>query len=184
MQEENYLSIINEQAVEVGVAACDKETVFEHVARRLEQIGVLTSSEHFKKDLYERESQGPTGIGGGIAIPHGKSLAVKNTCISIVKLDEEDRLTGNCYINTLEAYLTSEKNVGKIAEKLFIHRNTLMYRLDKIVTLTGLDYDNLAEMEYVLLSIYVLRLVKKGHSGMPSFLPATRQWESFEERKD
>ena len=49
MQEENYLSIINEQAVEVGVAACDKETVFEHVARRLEQIGVLTSSEHFKR---------------------------------------------------------------------------------------------------------------------------------------
>jgi PTS system fructose-specific IIA component len=88
MQEENYLSIINEQAVEVGVAACDKETVFEHVARRLEQIGVLTSSEHFKKDLYERESQGPTGIGGGIAIPHGKSLAVKNTCISIVKLEQ------------------------------------------------------------------------------------------------
>ena len=59
-----------------------------------------------------------------------------------------------------------------------------MYRLDKIVTLTGLDYDNLAEMEYVLLSIYVLRLVQKGHSGMPSFLPATRQWESFEEKKD
>ena len=103
---------------------------------------------------------------------------------AVLKLDEEDRLTGNCYINTLEAYLTSEKNVGKIAEKLFIHRNTLMYRLDKIVTLTGLDYDNLAEMEYVLLSIYVLRLVRKGHSGMPSFLPATRQWESFEERKD
>ena len=103
---------------------------------------------------------------------------------AVLKLDEEDRQTGNCYINTLEAYLTSEKNVGKIAEKLFIHRNTLMYRLDKIVTLTGLDYDNLAEMEYVLLSIYVLRLVQKGHSGMPSFLPATRQWESFEEKKD
>ena len=59
-----------------------------------------------------------------------------------------------------------------------------MYRLDKIITLTGLDYDNLAEMEYVLLSIHVLRLVRKGHSGMPSFLPATRQWESFEEKKD
>lgn len=88
MEAVNYLSVINEQAVEVGVAAGDKETVFDYVSRRLEQLGVLTSSEHFKKDLYERESQGPTGIGNGIAIPHGKSAAVKNTCISIVKLEQ------------------------------------------------------------------------------------------------
>lgn len=103
---------------------------------------------------------------------------------AVLKLDEEDKLTGSCYINTLEAYLTSEKNIGKIAEKLFIHRNTLMYRLEKITIMTGLEYDNLAEMEHVLLSIHILRLMQKGNNGMPVSLPFGRQWENFEERKD
>ena len=35
-----------------------------------------------------RESQGKTGIGDGIAIPHGKSLAVKRNCISVLKLEQ------------------------------------------------------------------------------------------------
>lgn len=31
---------------------------------------------------------GKTGIGDGIAIPHGKSLAVKRNCISVLKLEQ------------------------------------------------------------------------------------------------
>ena len=50
--------------------------------------GSITSKEEFKQDLYIRESQGKTGIGDGIAIPHGKSLAVRRNCISVLKLEQ------------------------------------------------------------------------------------------------
>ncbi|GAB7386996.1 sugar diacid recognition domain-containing protein [Bacillaceae bacterium] len=40
---------------------------------------------------------------------------------------------------TLETFLACEQNVGLTAEKLHIHRNTLLYRLDKIKQLWGLD---------------------------------------------
>lgn len=83
----NYLSVINENAVRIGVAAADKEEAFQYIAKILYEDGTLTSVEDFKKDLYYRESLGSTGIGGGVAIPHGKSRAVKKSCIAIVKLE-------------------------------------------------------------------------------------------------
>ncbi|MFP7170732.1 CdaR family transcriptional regulator [Terribacillus halophilus] len=42
-------------------------------------------------------------------------------------------------IDTLEAYIREGGELNKIAESLFIHRNTLRYRLDKIAELTGKD---------------------------------------------
>lgn len=44
--------------------------------------GNLSDKESFKQKVIEREKLGTTGIGGCIAIPHGKSDAVKNTAIS------------------------------------------------------------------------------------------------------
>ena len=64
-----------------------KEEVFEYVCDLLLKDGSITSKEAFKQDLYIRESQGKTGIGDGIAIPHGKSAAVKRNCISVLKLE-------------------------------------------------------------------------------------------------
>ena len=82
----NLLEVINENAVAVNVKAQNKEEVFECVCDLLLKDGSITSKEEFKQDLYIRESQGKTGIGDGIAIPHGKSLAVKRNCISVLKL--------------------------------------------------------------------------------------------------
>jgi DNA-binding PucR family transcriptional regulator len=43
---------------------------------------------------------------------------------------------------TLKKYLECSKNATVAAEQLFIHRNTLNYRIKKIEELTGLDLDN------------------------------------------
>ena len=87
METIDYLSVINQNAVRTGVSAADKEEVFRYVAQILYEDGTLTSVEDFIKDLYERESLGPTGIGEGVAIPHGKSRAVSRSCIAVIKLD-------------------------------------------------------------------------------------------------
>lgn len=86
MEVMDYLSVIDPSLVKVEVDAADKEAVFQYAARLLRENGVLSSAEEFIKDLYLREAMGQTGIGGGVAIPHGKSGAVERTCISILKL--------------------------------------------------------------------------------------------------
>ena len=40
---------------------------------------------------------------------------------------------------TAEAFLESSLNVSEASRTLFMHRNTLMYRLDKIERITGLN---------------------------------------------
>jgi carbohydrate diacid regulator len=49
--------------------------------------------------------------------------------------DKELLNTGNCY-------LANNLNVSETARELYIHRNTLIYRIDKIEKLTGLDIKN------------------------------------------
>jgi len=42
-------------------------------------------------------------------------------------------------LDTIERFFEHSLNVSETARKLFIHRNTLVYRLDKIQKITGLD---------------------------------------------
>lgn len=42
-------------------------------------------------------------------------------------------------LNTVEKFFENNLNVSEAARKLYIHRNTLVYRLDKIQEMTGLD---------------------------------------------
>lgn len=47
------------------------------------------------------------------------------------KLIEYDKETESDLVNTLEQYLINDRNIGKTAEALFIHRNTLKYRINR-----------------------------------------------------
>ena len=58
-------------------------------------------------------------------------------------------------IHTLEAYINEGGELNKIAESLFIHRNTLRYRLDKITELTGKDPRNAKD----LMELYMANLL-------------------------
>jgi purine catabolism regulator len=45
-------------------------------------------------------------------------------------------------METIIAYFGHHGNVSQTAEALYIHRNTLSYRLDRIQELTGQDLEN------------------------------------------
>jgi PucR family transcriptional regulator, purine catabolism regulatory protein len=55
----------------------------------------------------------------------------------LIEQDEKNRL-----MDTLESYFEHQGNLSQTAEALFIHRNTLSYRLDKIAEITELDLNN------------------------------------------
>ncbi len=47
--------------------------------------------------------------------------------------------------NTAEQFLENDLNTSETSRALFLHRNTLMYRLDKIKRITGLDLKNFSD---------------------------------------
>ncbi len=81
----NLRDIVDERAVVVGFNAKTKEDVIKHLAEILYQNGAIDNIQHFVDDVYLREAEGQTGIGGGIAIPHGKSECVKQSCVAICR---------------------------------------------------------------------------------------------------
>jgi purine catabolism regulator len=55
---------------------------------------------------------------------------------------EYDRAQGTELIKTLTAYFAHRGNLSQTAEALFVHRNTLLYRMERIREISGLDLDN------------------------------------------
>lgn len=53
--------------------------------------------------------------------------------------DAKDIFADQDMINTAEEFLENSLNVSETSRKLYLHRNTLMYRLDKIERATGLN---------------------------------------------
>jgi purine catabolism regulator len=45
-------------------------------------------------------------------------------------------------VDTLEAFFSQHGNVSQTAERLYLHRNSLLYRLERIAEITGLDLDD------------------------------------------
>ncbi|MEW5718717.1 MAG: helix-turn-helix domain-containing protein [Chloroflexota bacterium] len=61
---------------------------------------------------------------------------------TIGTLVEYDRTQGTDLIETLTSYFAHKGNLSQTAEALFVHRNTLLYRMERIREISGLDLDN------------------------------------------
>lgn len=76
---------------------------------------------------------------------------------SVVMLYDYDKTNNTTYFQTLCAYIENNENINKTAEALFLHRNTLSYRIDKIETITGL---NLKDSQQIFNISYSCRILK------------------------
>ncbi len=65
----------------------------------------------------------------------------------------------NELITTLEAYYTHRGNVSQTAEDLFIHRNTLIYRLDRISKIMNIDLENPETNLAIQLAFHIYRMM-------------------------
>ena len=64
----------------------------------------------------------------------------------------------NEFIRTLEAFFEQKGNISQAAETLFIHRNTMSYRLKQISEITGLDINNSDTALEIQLALKIYRL--------------------------
>jgi DNA-binding PucR family transcriptional regulator len=75
------------------------------------------------------------------AIAGADSSAAELARLLLIPLEREDGERGNNLTATLRAYYGCGARVDKTADALFLHRNSVRYRLDRIRLLLGLDID-------------------------------------------
>ena len=57
----------------------------------------------------------------------------------IEPLRAHDLARGSDLVRTLKTYFAAGTNASEAADRLFLHRNSMLYRLERIQKLTGLD---------------------------------------------
>lgn len=68
--------LMTEEIIKLNLEGTTKDEVMDEMIALIDNTGVLSDKRAFKESLDEREQESSTGIGFGIAIPHGKSEAV------------------------------------------------------------------------------------------------------------
>lgn len=68
--------LLSEKAIELNVKAKDKNDIINKMAELMLKTGRITDVNEYKELVFKREEEGSTGVGEGIAIPHGKGNCV------------------------------------------------------------------------------------------------------------
>lgn len=77
---------------------------------------------------------------------------------ALEKLHSQDLIQDAQLLETLQTYIKNGRNGKKTAELLYLHRNTLNYRLNKIKELTNLDLEDTEEIFRLSCSFYINQL--------------------------
>nr|UWI49562.1 PTS sugar transporter subunit IIA [Clostridioides difficile] len=77
--------VLKEEQIVFNLEAITKEETIKKLSRIFVENGIVDNEEEYVKSVLEREEHATTGIGNGIAIPHGKSDAVKKSSIIFAK---------------------------------------------------------------------------------------------------
>lgn len=88
----------------------------------------------------------------------------KETCMEYVRETLGDRLLNDRssaeLLSTVKTFLDSNQNGSEAARSLYIHRNTMMYRLEKFQKLTGLDCSDFAAGMKVRIALLALNYLE------------------------
>ncbi|MNJ51120.1 Purine catabolism regulatory protein [compost metagenome] len=74
---------------------------------------------------------------------------------------EHDHTFGTSFMITLENYFAYNRNVSEAAKAMFIHRNTFIYRIDKIKEILNTELKDSEELLQIQLALKIFRLLHK-----------------------
>lgn len=80
--------LLEKEQIKLELEGTTKREVMKELVELIAKSGNLTSAKEFHKDILSREKKGSTGMGKGIAIPHARSHAVKETTLAFAKSTE------------------------------------------------------------------------------------------------
>ncbi|MFN2617464.1 MAG: PucR family transcriptional regulator [Thermoleophilaceae bacterium] len=106
---------------------------------------------------------------------HGETIA------PLLAYDEEYETE---LVRTLETFLDLDANVAKTAERLFTHRHTIRYRLERVRELTGFDVSSTEGRERLSLGLKAMRVLGIVAPGGPATEPGAGAGRVPKEEKD
>ncbi|MGW9019298.1 PTS 2-O-a-mannosyl-D-glycerate transporter subunit IIABC [Priestia megaterium] len=114
-----------------------KEEIIKYLIEQLGESGKLYSKEEFYQAVADREKLSPTGFEGGLAIPHGKSKAVKEAAFAVATLQKPlgtwESIDPNNQVELIILLAIPENEAG----------STHLSLLSELVTrLSNVDYKN------------------------------------------
>ena len=83
------------------------------------------------------------------------NLLIHDSVTELLKLDRDN---DSNYAETLFIYVNCQQNLAKAAEKMSLHYNTLKYRINRIVALTGADLSDKDTVFSIMVSEKILKM--------------------------
>ena len=81
----NLLDILTPESIKAPLQATDKKGVIDELVDLLARTGKIADAGALKEAVWTREQTRTTGIGHGLAIPHGKSSGMSSLAMAIGK---------------------------------------------------------------------------------------------------
>lgn len=93
--------------------------------------------------------------------------AVLNSFVpeSLKKLYEHNKPGKDELLVTLQSYLNNNQNIAKTAQDLYVHYKTAAYRINRIKTITGIDFNDADQVLSVHIGMIILRLIGNYNGG-------------------
>lgn len=82
------IDLLKEKGIDLAGKPASKAETIKRLADLMEANGNITDKEIYIKAVMDREAEGSTGIGEGVAIPHGKSPVVKEAGLAAMVIKE------------------------------------------------------------------------------------------------
>jgi sugar diacid utilization regulator len=106
---------------------------------------------------------------------------VEETVAPLVDYDEQYETE---LVRTLESFLDADGNVARTAERLYTHRHTIRYRLERVRELSGLDVSSTDGRERLSLGLKAMRVLGIHPPGGPAQEEGAKGGRVPRERKD
>lgn len=78
----NITDLLTITSIDLDAKVSSKEEAIDHLVDLMMTTDKINNRELYRKDIFSRESQGSTGVGEGIAIPHAQSEAVDDFALA------------------------------------------------------------------------------------------------------
>lgn len=79
----------------------------------------------------------------------------------VLHLEELDRRKNTGWLELLKNYFDNECSLVNTAKAMYVHRNTLVYRIGKLTELMHYDWDDIYNRDYMKQSILILNFYRK-----------------------
>ena len=79
------VDVLTENMVFLEFNAKDKDEAIDKFVQSVKDTGLIDEPKILKDALHERENLGTTGVGGGIAIPHARSVIIKDLTVGFFR---------------------------------------------------------------------------------------------------